>query len=119
VGVDPQPAFLNGVVVGEAVLDPEPLLDALLAIEAGAGRSRPSPGAARTLDLDLILYGDTIVCGARLILPHPRFRDRAFVLEPLAEVAGDVVHPLLHCSIEKLRRALVRSRRVRRLTDPL
>jgi len=93
-GVGPQPRFLNGVVVGDTDLSARELLDALLAIERERGRERPFPGAPRTLDLDLILYGDQVIDEDGLIVPHPRFRERRFVLEPLAEVASDAIDPV-------------------------
>ena len=77
VGVpDEQPPYLNAVAVGETTLEPEPLLDRLLALERARGRERPAPNAARTLDLDVILYGDQTLHTDRLEIPHPRFRDR-------------------------------------------
>jgi 2-amino-4-hydroxy-6-hydroxymethyldihydropteridine diphosphokinase len=88
-----QPRYLNGVVVGETSLTARALLHELLAIEHAAGRTRPSPLAPRTLDLDLILFGDERIREAGLVVPHPRFRDRLFVLEPLAEVAPDWIDP--------------------------
>jgi 2-amino-4-hydroxy-6-hydroxymethyldihydropteridine diphosphokinase len=95
VGVpDPQPLFLNAAVVGEPVLPPGELLTALLGIERERGRERPYPGAARTLDLDLVLYGDVALEEPGLSLPHPRFRERRFVLEPLAEIAPDLRDPV-------------------------
>ena len=94
VGVSPdQPRYLNGVVVGDTSLTARELLDELLAIEHAAGRTRPSPMAPRTLDLDLILFGDERIREAGLVVPHPRFRDRLFVLEPLAEVAPGWIDP--------------------------
>jgi 2-amino-4-hydroxy-6-hydroxymethyldihydropteridine diphosphokinase len=94
VGVpDDQPRYLNGVVTGETTLDARRLLNELLAIETAAGRTRPSPLAPRTLDLDLILYGDQRIQEPGLVVPHPRFRERLFVLEPLAELAPDLVDP--------------------------
>jgi len=89
----PQPPFLNGIVVGETTLPAEVLLQRLLEIERVCGRKRPAPRAARTLDLDLILYGSERINTRDLIVPHPRYRTRAFVLEPLAEVAPDWVDP--------------------------
>jgi len=94
VGVGPQPSFLNAVAVGRTALAAPALLERLLAIEAGCGRTRPAPGAARTLDLDLVLYGDLVTSAPGLEVPHPRFRERRFVLEPLAEVAADWVDPV-------------------------
>jgi 2-amino-4-hydroxy-6-hydroxymethyldihydropteridine diphosphokinase len=103
VGVGEQPRYLNGVVVGETGLSARALLDRLLDIERQDGRERPAPGASRTLDLDLILYGNARVNEPGLAVPHPRFRERLFVLEPLAElvpgwvdpVSGDAVSALL------------------------
>lgn len=88
-----QPRYLNGVVVGETTLSARELLDELLAIEQEAGRTRPSPLAPRTLDLDLILYGNQRIQEPGLAVPHPRFRERLFVLEPLADLAPDLVDP--------------------------
>ncbi len=96
------PAFLNEVVVGMTLLGPRALLDALHAIEADAGRERPFVNAPRTLDLDLIFYGDFVIDEPGLQVPHPRFRDRAFVLQPLAEVAGDWVDPVSGQSVQDL-----------------
>ena len=94
VGVPPdQPRYLNGVVVGQTSLTPRQLLDELLAIEKAAGRTRPSPLAPRTLDLDLILFGSERIQEPGLVVPHPRFRERLFVLEPLAALAPDLIDP--------------------------
>jgi len=101
VAVD-QPEFLNAAVVGTTTLPPRELLDALLAIERERGRERPFPNAPRTLDLDLILYGDSVVDEPGLQVPHPRFRERRFVLEPLAEIAPDIVDPVTGLTIRQL-----------------
>jgi len=94
VGVSPdQPRYLNGVVIGETTLGARELLDRLRLIENEAGRTRPSPMAPRTLDLDLILFGDRRIDEDGLVVPHPRFRERLFVLEPLAEVAPEWIDP--------------------------
>ena len=89
----PQPPFLNGAVVGETALAPEALLGDLVAIERERGRERTGVRAARTLDLDLILYGDLILDSQALAIPHPRFHARAFVLEPLASIAPNMTDP--------------------------
>lgn len=88
------PRYLNAVAVGETSLGARALLDALLAIEGAAGRDRPFQDAPRTLDLDLVLYGDAVIDEPGLQVPHPRFRQRGFVLEPLAELAGDWMDPV-------------------------
>jgi 2-amino-4-hydroxy-6-hydroxymethyldihydropteridine diphosphokinase len=88
VGVLEQPRFLNGVVELETGLAPAALLDALLALERAFGRDRSAapPQGPRTLDLDLLLYGDETIEEAGLQVPHPRLHKRGFVLEPLAEL---------------------------------
>lgn len=107
VGVGPQPVFLNAVAVGETSLSARALLDTLLGVERDLGRERPFPGAARTLDLDLILYGDAVIDeGPSLIVPHPRFRERRFVLEPLSEIAPDWRDPATGRTVEELLRLL-------------
>ena len=69
------------------------MLDSLLNIERARGRERPHPQAARTLDLDLVLFGSVVIDEPGLVVPHPRFRARRFVLEPLAAIAPDLVDP--------------------------
>lgn len=86
-GVDePQPDYLNAVVSGATTLGPHDLLRALLDIERERGRTRVSFRASRTLDLDLILYGDEVITTPELTVPHPRYLDRQFVTKPLSEV---------------------------------
>ena len=104
IGAEVQPAVLNGALVGETVLEAHPLLERLLEIEQTFGRTRPYGGAPRTLDLDLILFGDAVIEEPGLIVPHPRFRERRFVLEPLAEIAPDWRDPVTGKTIEELLR---------------
>jgi 2-amino-4-hydroxy-6-hydroxymethyldihydropteridine diphosphokinase len=108
VGVGAQPPYLNAAVVGLTTLEPGALLDHLLAMEQARGRERPWPGAPRTLDLDLVLLGSATVTSARLVLPHPRFRERAFVLEPLAEIAPELVDPVTGLTVGALWAGLAR-----------
>lgn len=83
----PPPKYLNMVVAGHTALDPRTLLRELLAIEKRLGRRRPAPkNAPRTIDLDLILYDAVRMRSAELTLPHPRFAERAFVMQPLREI---------------------------------
>ncbi len=91
-GLD-QPAFVNAVAEIETRLAPRALLDRLLEIERAHGRVRDYPNAPRTLDLDIALYGDSVIQEPGLTVPHPRMRERAFVLVPLAEIAPDAVVP--------------------------
>ena len=106
VDVAPQPHFLNGALVGRTTRLPRELLDDLLALERERGRIRPYDGAPRTLDLDLILYGAEVLDEPGLRIPHPRFRERRFVLEPLAEIAGDWVDPETGKTVGELRAEL-------------
>jgi 2-amino-4-hydroxy-6-hydroxymethyldihydropteridine diphosphokinase len=99
-----QPLFLNAAAIGETALSARELLEALLEIERERGRERPMPGAARTLDLDLVLFGNQILNEPALVVPHPRFRSRRFVLEPLAQIAPDMVDPVTGKTVGELLR---------------
>ena len=89
VGIHGQPDFINAVALLETDLDADLLLDQLFAIEAAFGRRRDFHHAPRTLDLDLLLFDDAIIDTPRLRVPHPRMHLRAFVMQPLAEIAPD------------------------------
>lgn len=93
VGYLDQPDFVNAVAAIDTQLAPEVLLDALLALEAACGRVRSFANAPRTLDLDLLLYGDATLATPRLTVPHPRMAGRGFVLVPLAEIAPSLHFP--------------------------
>ena len=93
VGLADQPEFINAVAQLETNLAPEALLDALLEIEQRFGRIRAERNGPRTLDLDVLLYNDQFVDLPRLTLPHPRLHLRAFVLQPLAEIAPNLEIP--------------------------
>jgi 2-amino-4-hydroxy-6-hydroxymethyldihydropteridine diphosphokinase len=103
-GLENDPPYLNAIGVGESALSPRELLEKLRAIESVAGRIRSTPGAPRTLDLDLILAGDQVVDEPGLQVPHPRFRERRFVLEPLAELEPDLRDPVTGLTIRELLR---------------
>ena len=92
-GVAPQPDYLNAVIRGVTRLSPQALLDWAREIEDAAGRERPFPGAPRTLDIDLLFFGERVIHEPRLTIPHPRWRDRPFVLVPLMEVAPGWTDP--------------------------
>jgi 2-amino-4-hydroxy-6-hydroxymethyldihydropteridine diphosphokinase len=96
------PAFLNAVVEIETTLSPRQLLDRLLQIERSLGRERREKWGPRLIDLDLILYGDQILAEPDLQVPHPLMHERRFVLEPLAQIAPQAVHPVLKKKIAEL-----------------
>ena len=93
VGVTDQPQFLNGVAALETELEPRELLDVLLAVERRLGRERRERWGPRTIDLDLLLYGDEVVDEPGLTVPHPRLPERCFALEPLADLAPKLIVP--------------------------
>jgi 2-amino-4-hydroxy-6-hydroxymethyldihydropteridine diphosphokinase len=93
VGYAAQPDFVNAVAALDTGLDAHGLLRELQTLEAGHGRARSFPNAPRTLDLDLLLFGDERISDAELVVPHPRMHERAFVLEPLVEIAPDAEIP--------------------------
>jgi 2-amino-4-hydroxy-6-hydroxymethyldihydropteridine diphosphokinase len=93
VGVTDQPQYLNGVAALETGLSPRELLDALLAVERELGRERRERWGPRTIDLDLLLYGEETIDEPGLTVPHPRLHERRFALEPLSELAPDALIP--------------------------
>lgn len=104
VGPPGQGPYLNAVVELQSSLSPEALLQALLAIEAGAGRKREARWGPRTLDLDLLFYGQRVLDLPGLRLPHPELHRRPFVLAPLADLAPNLVHPVLQKTVAELLR---------------
>lgn len=100
--VGEQLRYLNAAAVGVTTLGPHGVLHRLQTIEAERNRTRPYRNAPRTLDLDLVLYGSLVIADDELTVPHPRFRERRFVLEPLNEIAPDLVDPRSGLTVEAL-----------------
>jgi 2-amino-4-hydroxy-6-hydroxymethyldihydropteridine diphosphokinase len=114
----PQPDYLNGCALLDTSLSPEVLLERLQDTERRFGRVRRERWGARTLDLDLIFFGDLRLESERLTLPHPRFRERAFVLLPLAEIAPEWRDPLTGRTVAELARQAPDLDTARRLAVP-
>lgn len=109
--------FLNCAVKLNTEQTPQELLAGILEIERQMGRQRGQQKGPRTIDLDILLFGNSIVDDPGLTIPHPAMHKRRFVLEPLAEIAPDVRHPVLKRSIRKLRDALPPGQTVKPATD--
>ena len=112
-----QPWFLNCVVALETEKPPRALLDSLLTLEQAMGRQRTQLKGPRTIDLDILLYGDQIVQEAGLVIPHPALPERRFVLEPLVEIAPDLVHPVLGKTMKQLRDELPAGQEARKFGE--
>ena len=97
-----QPRYLNQVVSVGTTLDPLELLSELLGIEHSMGRVRSDKNESRTLDLDLLIHGESVVEASGVTVPHPRLHERAFVLVPLADIAPDLIHPVFNRKISEL-----------------
>ena len=111
-----QPWFLNCAVALETLKTQQQLMAAILTTEEELGRKRTQKKGPRTIDIDILLFGDTIVKSKELTIPHPAMHQRRFVLEPLAEIAPEVIHPVLKRTIRELRDALPQGQTVRRVT---
>jgi 2-amino-4-hydroxy-6-hydroxymethyldihydropteridine diphosphokinase len=116
VGFAAQPWFLNCVVKLETKKKPAQLLADLLALEQGMGRVRGQKNGPRVIDVDILLFGESVIESKGLTIPHPAMHQRRFVLEPLAEIAPDVRHPVFKRTIQELRDELPPGQAVRKLS---
>lgn len=111
-----QPWFLNCVVKVDTEKTPEQLLAGILKIEQQLGRQRGPQKGPRIIDLDILLFGNSIVKAAGLTIPHPAMHERRFVLEPLAEIAPEARHPVLKRTVRELLEALPLGQAVRKIS---
>jgi 2-amino-4-hydroxy-6-hydroxymethyldihydropteridine diphosphokinase len=109
-----QPWFLNCAIALETSLKPEQLMASILRIEEEMGRRRVQKKGPRTIDIDILLFGDSIIDSPELTIPHPAMHQRRFVLEPLAEIAPDVEHPVFKKTIRELLDALPEGQAVKK-----
>jgi len=105
VGLDDPEWFLNGVFLLETGQEPRNLLETLLKIENRLGRERTGKWSPRTIDLDILFYDDRVIREVDLVIPHPELGKRRFVLDPLSEIAPDLVHPIIGKKIRVLKEA--------------
>jgi len=110
-----QPMFLNSAVALETSASPARLIEQLIEIEKGMGRERIQRKGPRTIDLDILLFGDQILNTEKLTIPHPAMQHRRFVLEPLAEIAPEVIHPVLKRTVRELLKQLPAEQSVHRI----
>jgi len=101
-GYEDQPAFLNMVVKAETSLEPGALLKYLKQLEVQLGREGNFRWGPRLIDLDILFYDDLVIDTPPLVIPHPRLHERAFVLVPLVDVAPELIHPVLECSVREI-----------------
>jgi 2-amino-4-hydroxy-6-hydroxymethyldihydropteridine diphosphokinase len=111
-----QPWFLNCALGLETEFGPQELMASILKIEREMGRRRVQKKGPRTIDIDILLFGDCVVESAEVTIPHPAMQERRFVLEPLAEIAAGVAHPVLKKTVRELRDELPEGQAVRKMS---
>lgn len=101
-GVKDQPKFINMAIEAETDISPLELLSLIKKIEGDMGRQPAVKWGPRVIDIDILLYGDKLLCEADLTIPHPLMQEREFVLRPLSEIAPDIMHPVLGKTMKEL-----------------
>ncbi len=119
VGLTAQPWFVNCAAKLDTEKMPRQLLNGVLNLEQEMGRQRKQKNGPRIIDIDILLFGTSVIETAGLTVPHPRMHERRFVLEPLAEIAPDVRHPVFKRTVRELRDALPPGQTVRRVLESL
>jgi 2-amino-4-hydroxy-6-hydroxymethyldihydropteridine diphosphokinase len=119
VGLASQPWFLNCAAKFDTEKMPRQLIAGILNLEQAMGRQRKQKDGPRMIDIDILLFGSSVIDTHSLTVPHPRLHERRFVLEPLAEIAPDARHPIFMRTIRELRDALPPGQTVRRLVEPV
>jgi 2-amino-4-hydroxy-6-hydroxymethyldihydropteridine diphosphokinase len=118
VGLTSQPWFLNCAAKLDTEKMPRQLISGILNLEQAMGRQRMQKNGPRIIDIDILFFGTSVIDTHSLTVPHPRLHERRFVLEPLAEIAPDLRHPIFKRTIRELRDALPAGQSVRRLAEP-
>jgi 2-amino-4-hydroxy-6-hydroxymethyldihydropteridine diphosphokinase len=118
VEVRAQPWFLNCAIALETAKTPELLMASILRIEQGMGRRREQKKGPRTIDIDILLFGNIVMATPKLTVPHPAMQERRFVLEPLAEIRPEALHPQFNKTVLELLEALPAGQEVRRKIQP-
>jgi 2-amino-4-hydroxy-6-hydroxymethyldihydropteridine diphosphokinase len=118
VEVTSQPWFLNCAMALETTKTPEVLMASILRIEQGMGRLREQKKGPRTIDIDILLFGNAVIATPKLTVPHPAMQERRFVLAPLAEIRPQALHPQFNKTVLELLEALPAGQQVRRKIQP-
>ncbi|MGB4774578.1 MAG: 2-amino-4-hydroxy-6-hydroxymethyldihydropteridine diphosphokinase [Daejeonella sp.] len=112
-----QPDFINQVIYCQTGLDPYRLMEEIISIENSLGRERVEKWGSRTIDIDILFYGNEIIHEKDLVIPHPHLHERRFTLAPLAEIAPQFIHPVFHQTITELYLNLDDNLQVKKLTN--